>query len=95
MRKLVAYESTERSPFPYDINVLDQTSNYMEEQEVQRIATLWASLQSMEEDPYLVMKQTLQESGAFDSSFTASPKESFTKSKRRLVKRALPKNQSS
>lgn len=93
MRKLVAYESTERSPYPYDINALDPTSNYMEKQEVQRIATLWASLQPMEEDPYLVMKHTLLESGAFDSTYTASPIESFKCSKRRVVQRSQLRNQ--
>jgi hypothetical protein len=93
MRKLAAYESTERSPFPYDINALDQSSNFMEQQEVQRIATLWTSLQPMEEDPYLVMKRTLLDSGAFDPTYTASPKEAFTQSKRRVVQRSQIQSQ--
>lgn len=90
MRKLVAYESTERSPFTYDIDAMDRTSQYIEQQEAEQISLLWASTvtASIEYDSYHLMKQTLQDSGAFNSSYSSSPIEPFQKSIRRLVKRS-------
>lgn len=92
MRKLVAYESSENSPYPYDENAMDRIhrSLYsMEQEELQHISRVWAVLLQEDEieDPPHILQHILKESGAFDSSYVTSPKDTCSSSIRQTVRR--------